>query len=142
MSALLATRPLTLKGRLGGEAKVVVHQLNGLQLFDYQTALLSVDWPSLEGISDPRELQKTILTSQRITFEISLLLAALGLHHDHPELDIEQMKAWVLANYPDPAYVLRIAMAVKELSGLAGLAEEAEDAKGDEPAEPVDQKKG
>lgn len=142
MSALLATRPLTLKGRLGGEAKVVVHQLNGLQLFDYQTALLSVEWPAVEGITDPLQQKKTILTIQRLTFEMSLLLAAMGLNHYQPDLDVEQMKAWVLANYPDPEYVLRIAMAVKELSGLAGLAEEAGGAKGDEPAEPVDPKKG
>lgn len=141
MSALVATRTLTLKGKQG-EAAVEVHQLNGLQLFDYQQALLCVEWPSPDGIIDPREQQQTLLRIHRLTFEMNLLLAAQGLHYLHPELDIEQMKARVLASYPDPAHVLRLAMAVKELSGLATLAAEAEEAKRDEPAEPIDPKKG
>lgn len=139
MSALLKTRRVTLQS---GEksATVVVHQLDGLQLFDYQMALLSVEWPQVEGITDPLQQQKTMLTIQRLTFEMSLLLAALGLNHCQPDLDVEQMKVWVLSNYPDPAHVLRIAMVVKELSGLVGLAEES--AKGNDKPEPVDPKKG
>lgn len=139
MSALIETRTLTLKGK-GKSSSVVVHQLNGLQLFDYQMALLSVEWPQVEGIEDPLQQQKTLLTIQRLTFEMSLLLAAMGLNHNQPDLDVEQMKAWVLKNYPDSAHVLRIAMAVKELSGLAALAKEA--ASGEGNLEPVDPKKG
>lgn len=139
MSALIETRTLTLKGK-GKSASVVVHQLNGLQLFDYQMALLSVEWPQVEGIADPLQQKKTLLTIQRLTFEMSLLLAAMGLNHYQPDLDVEQMKAWVLKNYPDSAHVLRIAMAVKEVSGLAALAKEA--ASGEGKLEPVDPKKG
>jgi hypothetical protein len=139
MSALVETRSLTLKSK-GKSASVVVHQLNGLQLFDYQMALLSVEWPQVEGITDPLQQQKTLLTIQRLTFEMSLLLAAMGLIHYQPDLDVEQMKAWVLKNYPDSAHVLRIAMAVKELSGLAALAKEAASDEGN--LEPVDPKKG
>ncbi|MDX7852989.1 hypothetical protein [Aeromonas caviae] len=139
MSALIETRTLTLKGK-GKSSSVVVHQLNGLQLFDYQMALLSVEWPQVEGITAPLQQQKNLLTIQRLTFEMSLLLAAMGLNHYQPDLDVEQMKAWVLKNYPDSAHVLRIAMAVKELSGLAALAKEA--ASGEGKLEPVDPKKG
>lgn len=139
MSALVARRTLTLTSKVGSE-KVELQQLNGLQLFDYQAALLSVDWPVVDEAADKRKQQKTLLAIHRVTYELNLLLAAMGLHHKHPELDIEQMKAWVLAHYPDSAHVLRMAMAVKEISGLASLAKaDAEDA---EKPEPVDPKKG
>lgn len=139
MSALLEKRSLTLKGRRES-VTVEVHQLDGLQLFDYQMALLSVEWPTAEGITDPRQEQKTILTIQRLTFEMNLLMAALGLSHYQPDLPVEQMKKWVLANYPDSAHVLRIAMAAKELSGLTALTNEP--AEGEAQPEPVDPKKG
>ena len=138
MSALVARRTLTLSSNVGSE-QVELQQLNGLQLFDYQAALLSVDWPKVEEKASQREQQKTLLAIHRITYELNLLLAAMGLHHKHPELDVEQMKAWVLAHYPDSAHVLRMAMAVKEISGLASLAKaDADDA---EKPEPVDPKK-
>lgn len=139
MSGLVARRTLTLTSKAGSE-QVELQQLNGLQLFDYQAALLSVDWPSVDEEADERQQKKTLLAIHRITYELNLLLAAMGLHHKHPELDIEQMKAWVLAHYPDSAHVLRLAMAVKEISGLASIAKaDADDA---EKPEPVDPKKG
>ena len=139
MSALVARRTLALTSKVGSE-KVELQQLNGLQLFDYQAVLLSVDWPEVDEKAGQRAQQKTLLAIHRITYELNLLLAAMGLHYKHPELDIEQMKAWVLAHYPDSAHVLRMAMAVKEISGLASIAKaDAEDA---EKPEPVDPKKG
>ena len=139
MSALVARRTLALTSKVGSE-NVELQQLNGLQLFAYQTALLSVDWPEVDEKADQRAQQKTLLAIHRITYELNLLLAAMGLHDKHPELDIVQLKAWVLAHYPDSAHVLRMAMAVKEISGLASIAKaDADDA---EKPEPVDPKKG
>lgn len=138
MSALVARRTLTLTSKVGTE-KVELQQLNGLQLFDYQAVLLSVDWPVVDEEADERQQKKTLLAIHRITYELNLLLAALGLHHKHPDFDIEQMKAWVLAHYPDSAHVLRMAMAVKEISGLVSIA--PADAKTEDKPEPIDPKK-
>ena len=74
MSALVARRTLTLSSKVGSE-KVELQQLNGLQLFDYQAALLSVDWPKVEEKASQREQQKTLLAIHRITYELNLLLA-------------------------------------------------------------------
>ncbi len=139
MSALVARRALTLTSKAGSE-NVEVQQINALQLFDYQEALFSVEWPEVDENADQLAQQKTLLAIHRTTYELNRLLAAMGLHYKHPELDIEQMKAWVLENYPDAAHVLRMAMAVKEISGLASIAKA--DAEDTEKPEPVDPKKG
>ncbi|MGL6585469.1 hypothetical protein ACSZOO_11550 [Aeromonas hydrophila] len=139
MSGLMETRVLTLKAKRGMQERVEVRQLDALQLFDYQEALLSAPWPTIDQNAAEQAQKKTLLDIQRVTLELNVLLAALGLHYLYPDLKLEQMKRKVLECYPDPAHVLRLAMAVKEISGMATLVSDS-----DEPAsaEPIDPKKG
>lgn len=139
MSGLMETRVLTLKAKRGKQERVEVRQLDALQLFDYQEALLSAPWPTIDQNADEQAQKKTLLDIQRVTLELNVLLAALGLHYLYPDLKLEQMKRKVLECYPDPAHVLRLAMAVKEISGMAMLAADSDEPA---PAEPIDPKKG
>jgi len=139
MSGLMETRVLTLKAKRGKQERVEVRQLDALQLFDYQEALLSAPWPTIDQNADEQAQKKTLLDIQRVTLELNVLLAALGLHYLYPDLKLEQMKRKVLECYPDPAHILRLAMAVKEISGLAMLAADSDEPA---PAEPIDPKKG
>lgn len=139
MSGLMETRVLALKAKRGKQERVEVRQLDALQLFDYQEALLSAPWPTIDQNADELAQKKTLLDIQRVTLELNVLLAALGLHYLYPDLKLEQMKRKVLECYPDPAHILRLAMAVKEISGLAMLAADSDEPA---PAEPIDPKKG
>lgn len=139
MSGLMETRVLTLKAKRGKQERVEVRQLDALQLFDYQEALLSAPWPTIDQNADEQAQKKTLLDIQRVTLELNVLLAALGLHYLYPDLKLEQMKRKVLECYPDPAHVLRLAMAVKEISGMATLVSDSDEPA---PAEPIDPKKG
>ncbi|WP_323932712.1 hypothetical protein [Aeromonas hydrophila] len=139
MSGLMETRVLTLKAKRGKQERVEVRQLDALQLFDYQEALLSAPWPTIDENADEQAQKKTLLDIQRVTLELNVLLAALGLHYLYPDLKLEQMKRKVLECYPDPAHILRLAMAVKEISGMAMLAADSDEPA---PAEPIDPKKG
>lgn len=139
MSGLMETRVLTLKAKRGKQERVEVRQLDALQLFDYQESLLSAPWPTIDQNADEQAQKKTLLDIQRVTLELNVLLAALGLHYLYPDLKLEQMKRKVLECYPDPAHILRLAMAVKEISGLAMLAADSDEPA---PAEPIDPKKG
>lgn len=139
MSGLMETRVLTLKAKRGKQERVEVRQLDALQLFDYQEALLSAPWPTIDQNADEQAQKKTLLDIQRVTLEFNVLLAALGLHYLYPDLKLEQMKRKVLECYPDPAHILRLAMAVKEISGMATLVSDCDEPA---PAEPIDPKKG
>ena len=70
-------------------------------------------------------------------------MAAFGLQYLHPAESIEEVKARVIRSYPLPDHIMRLALAVKELSGLAQppAAEEEKTAQEGDSKEPADPKK-
>lgn len=137
------SRTLSLVTPGGLTSEVTVRALTALQLFDYQTYLADVEWPAQPPEGDDKAAHKYTLQVQRVVYELNATMAAFGLQYLHPAESIEEVKARVIRSYPLPDHIMRLALAVKELSGLAQppAAEEEKTAQEGDSKEPADQKK-
>ena len=137
------SRTLSLVTPGGLTSEVTVRALTALQLFDYQTYLADVEWPAQPPEGDDKAAHKYTLQVQRVVYELNATMAAFGLQYLHPAESIEEVKARVIRSYPLPDHIMRLAMAVKELSGLAQppAAEEEKTAQEGDAKEPADPKK-
>ena len=137
------TRTLSLVTPGGLTSEVTVRALTALQLFDYQTYLADVEWPAQPPEGDDKAAHKYTLQVQRVVYELNATMAAFGLQYLHPAESIEEVKARVIRSYPLPDHIMRLALAVKELSGLAQppAAEEEKTAQEGDAKEPADPKK-
>ncbi|MBV7439062.1 hypothetical protein [Aeromonas sp. sif2416] len=126
----------------GISADVTVRALNALQLFEYQSGLVDVEWPEAPPEGDARAIHKHTLKVQKLIYELNVTMAAFGLQYLHPGKPIDEVKALVMESYL-PDHALRLAMAVKALSGLATApaSEDSPAADADEQREPTDPKK-
>ena len=137
------SRTLSLVTPGGLTSEVTVRALTALQLFDYQTYLADVEWPAQPPEGDDKATHKYTLQVQRVVYELNATMAAFGLQYLHPAESIEEVKARVIRSYPLPDHIMRLALAVKELSGLAQppAAEEEKTAQEGDAKEPADPKK-
>ena len=137
------SRTIKLRTPRGLESDVTVRALTALQLFEYQTYLVDVEWPAPPQEGDKKALDKYTLQVQKALYELNATMAAFGLQYLHPAESIEEVKARVIRSYPLPDHIMRLAMAVKELSGLAQppAAEEEKTAQEGDSKEPADPKK-
>ena len=137
------SRTLSLVTPGGLTSEVTVRALTALQLFDYQTYLADVEWPAQPPEGDDKAAHKYTLQVQRVVYELNATMAAFGLQYLHPAESIEEVKARVIRSYPLPDHIMRLALAVKELSGLAQppAAEEEKTAQEGDSKEPADPKK-
>jgi len=143
MEPLIDSREVTLVTPGGLSASVVVRALTGLQMFEYQELLLTKhsDWPQqpTPPASDS-DMARYMFEVQKHVSRLNLLLAALGLSYLHPDKTLDQVIEWVAASYPNLDHQLRLAMAVKALSGLEPPA--PTDAGSEQEVAPLDPKKG
>lgn len=97
--------------------------------------------PSPEG--DKKAATKYTLQVQKVVYELNATMAAYGLQYLHPADSIDEARARVLNTYPLPDHIMRLAMAVKALSGLAQppAASDEEPVEEGAASEPVDPKK-
>lgn len=137
------SRTIKLRTPRGLESDVTVRALTALQLFDYQTYLADVEWPAQPPEGDDKAAHKYTLQVQRVVYELNATMAAFGLQYLHPAESIEEVKALVIRSYPLPDHIMRLALAVKELSGLAQppATEEEKTAQEGDAKEPADPKK-
>jgi hypothetical protein len=137
------SRTIKLRTPRGLESDVTVRALTALQLFDYQTYLADIEWPAQPPEGDDKAAHKYTLQVQRVVYELNATMAAFGLQYLHPAESIEEVKARVISSYPLPDHIMRLALAVKELSGLAQppTAEEEKTAQEGDAKEPADPKK-
>jgi len=137
------SRTIKLRTPRGLESDVTVRALTALQLFEYQTYLADVEWPAQPQEGDDKAAHKYTLQVQRVVYELNATMAAFGLQYLHPAESIEEVKARVIRSYPLPDHIMRLALAVKELSGLAQppAAEEEKTAQEGDAKEPADPKK-
>ena len=137
------SRTLSLVTPGGLTSEVTVRALTALQLVDYQTYLADVEWPAQPPEGDDKAAHKYTLQVQRVVYELNATMAAFGLQYLHPAESIEEVKARVIRSYPLPDHIMRLALAVKELSGLAQppAADEEKAVEEGEAQEPADPKK-
>lgn len=128
----------------GLSSDVTVRALSALQLFEYQTYLCDIEWPTPPPEGDKKAAIKYTLQVQKVVYELNVTMAAYGLQYLHPADSIDEARARVLNTYPLPDHIMRLAMAVKALSGLAqppAAAGDEEPVGEGEAREPVDPKK-
>ena len=137
------SRTLSLVTPGGLTSEVTVRALTALQLFDYQTYLADVEWPAQPLEGDDKAAHKYTLQVQRVVYELNATMAAFGLQYLHPADSIEEVRSRVIRSYPLPDHIMRLALAVKELSGLAQppAADEEKAVEEGEAQEPADPKK-
>ena len=137
------SRTLNLVTPGGLTSEVTVRALTALQLFDYQTYLADVEWPAQPPEGDDKAAHKYTLQVQRVVYELNATMAAFGLQYLHPADSIEEVRSRVIRSYPLPDHIMRLALAVKELSGLAQppAADEEKAVEEGEAQEPADPKK-
>ncbi|MFM1693254.1 hypothetical protein [Aeromonas salmonicida] len=137
------SRTLSLVTPGGLTSEVTVRALTALQLFDYQTYLADVEWPAQPLEGDAKAAHKYTLQVQRVIFELNATMAAYGLHYLNPADTLDEARQRVMNSYPLPDHIMRLALAVKALSGLATPAPSAGEPQGDDGTtkEPADPKK-
>ncbi|MDH0358030.1 hypothetical protein N7298_04235 [Aeromonas caviae] len=137
------SRTLSLVTPGGLTSEVTVRALTALQLFDYQTYLADVEWPAQPLEGDAKAAHKYTLQVQRVIYELNATMAAYGLHYLNPADTLDEARLRVMSSYPLPDHIMRLALAVKALSGLATPAPSAGESQEDdgESKEPVDPKK-
>ncbi|MEI4939754.1 hypothetical protein [Aeromonas caviae] len=143
MEPLIDSREVTLVTPGGMTATVIVRALTGLQMFDYQELLLTKysDWPQQpEFPASDSDMARYSLEVQKHVGRLNLLMSAFGLSYLHPDKTIEQVIEWVAESYPNLDHQLRLAIAVKSLSGLEPPA--PTDAGSEQEVAPLDPKKG
>lgn len=142
MEPLIDSRTLTLITRGGLSSEVTVRAMTGLQLFEYQTLLLTDygDWPVQPPppATDTDMARYSIAVQQHLS-RLHLLLAAFGLAYQHPDKTLDEVIAWIEAQYPQLDHHLKLAMAVKALSGLEPPP--PADADGEQEVAPLEPKK-
>lgn len=72
--------------------------------------------PAPEG--DDKAAHKYTLQVQRVVYELNAM-AAYGLHYLNPADTLDEARQRVMNSYPLPDHIMRLAVAVKALSGLA-----------------------
>lgn len=137
------SRTLSLVTPGGLTSEVTVRALTALQLFDYQTYLADVEWPAQPPEGDDKAAHKYTLQVQRVVYELNATMAAYGLHYLNPADTLDEARQRVMNSYPLPDHIMRLAVAVKALSGLAQppAAEEEKTAQEGDAKEPADPKK-
>ncbi len=143
MEPLIDSREIPLTTPGGKTASVVVRALTGLQMFEYQELLLTKysDWPQQpERPASDSDQARYMLAVQKHVSRLNLLMAAFGLSYQRPQDTIDQVIEWVVASYPNLEHQLRLALAVKSLSGLEPPA--TTDAGSEKEVAPLDPKKG
>ncbi len=144
MEPHIDSRTITLFTPGGLSSDVTVRALSALQLFEYQTYLVDIEWPTPPPEGDKKAATKYTLQVQKVVYELNATMAAYGLQYLHPADSIDEARARVLNTYPLPDHIMRLAMAVKALSGLAqppAAAGDEEPVGEGEAKEPVDPKK-
>ncbi|WP_323952983.1 hypothetical protein [Aeromonas hydrophila] len=143
MEPLIDSREVTLVTPGGLSASVVVRALTGLQMFEYQELLLTKysDWPQQPAPpASDSDMARYMIDVQKHVSRLNLLLAAFGLSYQHADKTLDQVVEWVTASYPNLDHQLRLAMAVKALSGLEPPA--PADAGSEQEVAQLDPKKG
>ncbi|MEA9437437.1 hypothetical protein VCX44_16900 [Aeromonas caviae] len=143
MEPLIDSREVTLVTPGGLSASAVVRALTGLQMFEYQELLLTKysDWPQQpEHPASDSDMARYMIAVQKHVSRLNLLMAAFGLSYQHPDKTIDQVIEWVAESYPNLEHHLRLAMAVKSLSGLEPPVQT--DAGSEQEVAPLDPKKG
>ncbi len=137
------SRTLNLVTPGGLTSEVTVRALTALQLFDYQTYLADVEWPAQPPEGDDKAAHKYTLQVQRVVYELNATMAAYGLHYLNPADTLDEARQRVMNSYPLPDHIMRLAVAVKALSGVATPAPSAGEPQEDDGTtkEPADPKK-
>ena len=102
-----------------------------------------MEWPAQPPEGDDKAAHKYTLQVQRVVYELNATMAAYGLHYLNPADTLDEARQRVMNSYPLPDHIMRLAVAVKALSGLATPAPSAGEPQEDDGTtkEPADPKK-
>ena len=102
------SRTIKLRTPRGLESDVTVRALTALQLFEYQTYLVDVEWPAPPQEGDKKALDKYTLQVQKALYELNATMAAFGLQYLHPADSIEEVRSRVIRSYPLPDHIIPV----------------------------------